>query len=253
MPGVRAGTARSRQPTGVAAPRNEEDEQHRHDGHHDDDPGQPAAEQAQQTAPNATSPARVHDQHGLAVRVPDLQEPVVQVLLVRAERRPAGAGAADHGEHQVGRTARSGSRPAGGAAAGQRASGAALPALRDVVAGNCPVRLIEEQESTNPSSIEPESPMNIRAGKKLCGRTPMQAPAERGHSSAAGWRATRRSRRRARRRGEERDRADRHHAGGQAVEAVDEVHRVPVPTMSSTVKIADCALVEPEPPPGSGR
>jgi len=40
-----------------------------------------------------------------------------------------------------------------------------------------PVRLIVEVASSSPSSIAPESPMNIRAGKKLCGRKPMQAPA----------------------------------------------------------------------------
>ena len=53
------------------------------------------------------------------------------------------------------------------------------------VAGNWPVRLIDEQASTKPMSIEPESPMNIRAGKKLCGSTPMQAPARAAVSSAA--------------------------------------------------------------------
>ena len=69
--------------------------------------------------------------------------------------------------------------------------------------------------------------MKIRAGKKLCGRKPAQAPPRAAHSSAAGDRqglvvgvgelvGE----------GEERHRADPDHAGGQAVEAVDEVHRV---------------------------
>jgi hypothetical protein len=34
-----------------------------------------------------------------------------------------------------------------------------------------------EVASSRPSSMAPESPMNIRAGKKLCGRNPRQTPA----------------------------------------------------------------------------
>ena len=69
--------------------------------------------------------------------------------------------------------------------------------------------------------------MKIRAGKKLCGRKPTQAPPRAAHSSAAADRerlvvdvgelvGER----------EERDRADADHAGGEPVEAVDEVHGV---------------------------
>ena len=41
----------------------------------------------------------VHDEDGAAVRVPDRQQPVVQVHLVRRERRLALAGAPDDGQH----------------------------------------------------------------------------------------------------------------------------------------------------------
>src|SRR5699024_12431542 len=39
-----------------------------------------------------------------------------------------------------------------------------------------PVTRIVEAASSRPMSIEPESPMKMRAGLKLCGRNPMQAP-----------------------------------------------------------------------------
>src|SRR5690606_22179183 len=44
---------------------------------------------------------RVHDQHGLAVRVTDVHQPVVQVAAVGRERRHAVGRAADHGRDQV--------------------------------------------------------------------------------------------------------------------------------------------------------
>ncbi len=54
------------------------------------------------TPPKPSSAAQhVHHQHGPRVRVADLQQPVVQVLLVRRERRPPGPGAPDHREQQV--------------------------------------------------------------------------------------------------------------------------------------------------------
>ena len=40
-----------------------------------------------------------------------------------------------------------------------------------------PVSEIVLQASSRPSSIEPESPMNMRARWKLCGRKPAQMPA----------------------------------------------------------------------------
>ena len=43
---------------------------------------------------------------------------------------------------------------------------------------NCPVSVSAEPASTSPISIEPESPMKIRAGKKLCGRKPDAGPAQ---------------------------------------------------------------------------
>jgi len=42
---------------------------------------------------------------------------------------------------------------------------------------NCPTRLVTEATSIRPMSIDPESPMKTRAGLKLCGRKPRQAPA----------------------------------------------------------------------------
>ena len=50
---------------------------------------------------------------------------------------------------------------------------------------NWPVSVSADPESTSPSSIDPESPMKMRAGKKLCGRKPAQAPPMAAHSIAA--------------------------------------------------------------------
>ena len=47
------------------------------------------------------------------------------------------------------------------------------------------MREIAEQASTNPISIAPASPMNIRAGLKLCGRIPTHTPASAAQSMAA--------------------------------------------------------------------
>ena len=81
--------------------------------------------------------------------------------------------------------------------------------------------------SSSPTSIEPESPMKIRAGLKLCGRKPTQAPTstavisvgasatsvvvDHGQVVAVG---------------EEGQRRDADDAGRQPVQAVDEVDRV---------------------------
>ena len=45
--------------------------------------------------------------------------------------------------------------------------------------------IIEAAES-NPMSIDPESPMNNRAGLKLCGRKPRHAPASTTEITAGG-------------------------------------------------------------------
>ena len=69
--------------------------------------------------------------------------------------------------------------------------------------------------------------MKIRAGKKLCGRKPTQAPPSAAHEQRGGDRqglAVGVGEHVGE--GEERDRADADHAGGQPVEAVDEVDRV---------------------------
>ena len=49
---------------------------------------------------------------------------------------------------------------------------------------NWPVSVSALAESTRPISIEPLSPMNSRAGWKLCGRKPAHAPASEALSSA---------------------------------------------------------------------
>ena len=49
---------------------------------------------------------------------------------------------------------------------------------------NWPVRVIALAESTSPISIDPLSPMKRRAGLKLWGRKPTQAPASIALSSA---------------------------------------------------------------------
>ena len=97
----------------------------------------------------------------------DLEQPVVQVLLVRGERRAARAGAAYDGEHAGRRTARSGSTAAAmiGSSAGQQAGLRAAAALGDVGDRELPgQRERATPTSTRPISIEPVSPMNIRAG-----------------------------------------------------------------------------------------
>ena len=49
----------------------------------------------------ATAVQRVEDQHGVQVRVPHVEQAVVQVLAVGAERRLAGAQPAEHREAEV--------------------------------------------------------------------------------------------------------------------------------------------------------
>ncbi|CPU65504.1 Uncharacterised protein [Mycobacteroides abscessus] len=49
-------------------------------------------------------------------------------------------------------------------------------APESVVVSTRPVTTIAAAENTRPRTIEPESPMKIRAGWKLCGRNPTQMP-----------------------------------------------------------------------------
>ena len=56
---------------------------------------------------------------------------------------------------------------------------------RDTCSGSIwPVTMIAAAASTNPSSIEPESPMKMRAGYRLCGRNPTHAPTSAARTSA---------------------------------------------------------------------
>ena len=58
-----------------------------------------------------------------------------------------------------------------------RASGSRLAAESKDCGSTPPVAVTAAAESIRPTSIEPESPMKMRAGLKLCGRKPRQAPA----------------------------------------------------------------------------
>ena len=119
------------------------------------------------TTPNATSAGpQVHHHDRAPLRVPDLEQPVVQVLLVRREGRPPGPGAADDRQHQVDERHDAAPRSAGSAGAAPAAGWRCAPRAlgRASVGENRPVRLIAEHASMKPISIEPESPMNIRAG-----------------------------------------------------------------------------------------
>ena len=91
-----------------------------------------------------------------------------------------------------------------------------------------PDALVVAAASISPMSIEPESPMKMRAGLKLCGRKPRQAPASttasRAGEYADGSLPFCRTSPIANSRGRGgRDQAD---PCGEAVQAVDEVHRV---------------------------
>ena len=56
------------------------------------------------------------------------------------------------------------------------ASGSRLAAESKDCGSTPPVAVTAAAESSSPSSIEPESPMKMRAGLKLCGRKPRQEP-----------------------------------------------------------------------------
>lgn len=55
-----------------------------------------------------------------------------------------------------------------------------------VSGSTCPVIEIAEAASTSPISIDPESPMKIRAGCMLCGRKPRHMPIRIAANSVAG-------------------------------------------------------------------
>ena len=57
------------------------------------------------------------------------------------------------------------------------ASGSRVAAESNVCGSAWPVAETAAAESIRPTSMEPESPMKIRAGLKLCGRKPRHAPA----------------------------------------------------------------------------
>jgi hypothetical protein len=58
-----------------------------------------------------------------------------------------------------------------------RVSGSRVAAESKVCGSIWPVAVTAAADSMSPTSIEPESPMKMRAGLKLCGRKPRHAPA----------------------------------------------------------------------------
>ena len=94
---------RPRLPRRAAGPRAEDDDDADHQQHGDGDEqlGPAPGDRQRHGAEGQQGGPEVHDQHGPAVRVADGEQPVVQVHLVRRERRPAPAGAPDDGHHQV--------------------------------------------------------------------------------------------------------------------------------------------------------
>ena len=65
-------------------------------------------------------------------------------------------------------------RAASGSSRGMKAGARSIPL--STWGSMLPVRLMVEAASSRPSSSAPESPMKIRAGCRLCGRNPRQAP-----------------------------------------------------------------------------
>jgi hypothetical protein len=105
---------------------------------------------------------------------------VVQVHLVRREGRLAPAGPADDGEDEVDE----GDEEHRDRDQQRRASGSRLAAESKDCASTRPVALTAAADSMSPTSMDPESPMKIRAGLKLCGRKPRHAPASTAVTSA---------------------------------------------------------------------
>lgn len=110
----------------------------------------------------------------------DLQEAVVQVAAVGGEGRLTAPGAPHDGEHQVGGRDRDDRQRQQQRDVDRHrlVHGVALePENRFIASGSiCPVMEIAPAASTRPISIEPESPMKIRAGCMLCGRKPRHMP-----------------------------------------------------------------------------
>ena len=123
---------------------------------------------------------QVDEQHRTAVAVPDLQQAVVQVHLVRRERAHALRVRRIDRHQQVEQRHEDHRRT------GQQRGESARTSVADVSASGRirPDALVVAAASISPMSIEPESPMKIRAGLKLCGRNPRHAPASTTASSA---------------------------------------------------------------------
>ena len=106
--------------------------------------------------------------------VPELEQPVVQVALVGGERRVPLAHPPHDREQQVDeRDRQHGERDE----QRQRPAAATPSASLNACGSALVVAVVAAADSISPTSIEPESPMKIRAGKKLCGRKPRQVPA----------------------------------------------------------------------------
>ena len=84
---------------------------------------------------------------------------------------------------------------------------------------------VDAAASIRPISIEPESPMKIRARWKLCGRKPRHAPqGPRRSPQAVEQHVAAVVAKQSDREDADRHRGDQTEAGGQPVEPVDEVH-----------------------------
>ena len=164
--------------------------QPRHAGQHDRDRGQRRDDRSTRSGSSmtdiATAPKAISAD----------QKYMISTARRASARSPAagGAGAACPARTATGRPGSGGARPAAGRRAAPRAPRAAAAAAghRQRVAPAQSANVCEsavldavtaDAASSSPISIEPESPMKIRAGLKLCGRKPRHAPASTAVSS----------------------------------------------------------------------
>src|SRR5882757_2193981 len=131
--------------------RDERDDDRDEDRDQHDPAGVPGVEEDRaRRAKRDDADPHVDQQNRAPLRVADLQQSVVQMHLVRAERTASGAGT-PHETCEIG-----------------------------------PAAVVDAAASISPISIEPESPMKMRAGSKLCGKKPRHAPASTTEITAGG-------------------------------------------------------------------
>ena len=111
---------------------------------------------------DATAVQRVEDQHGVQVRVAHVEQPVVQVLAVGAERRLARAQAPDHGEAEV--EQRDDEHRERQQDRDEAPGSELVRAAESTVGSSCPVTAMADVAISRPSSSAPASPMKSFAG-----------------------------------------------------------------------------------------